>query len=94
LYLQVLVDLVSQISEKFKRVLLFPDVDLLTPQLESLPECVRFVELQPRVVQVREDVLQLVENSFVRFPLVFDFFAQNRLKTSEARDFVEKLKKS
>ena len=62
-YLEVLVHLVDDGLIEGERVLLLADVDALTPQLEHLPEALRHVVLQLAVEQVREDLLQLVEDT-------------------------------
>ena len=44
-YLEVFVDLVNQCLEEVEGVLLLPDVHSLTPELEHLPETLRFMVL-------------------------------------------------
>ena len=45
-YLEVFVDLVSEITEEVVSILLLSHVDRLSPQFECLPEVVGSVELQ------------------------------------------------
>ena len=46
LRVEILINLVDDLSEKLKGVLLLPDVDRLAPQLEALPELLWYKILQ------------------------------------------------
>ena len=57
-----LIDLVDNLGEKFKGILLLPHIDRLAPQLEALPELVWHKVLQLGLQEVAKDRLQLVEH--------------------------------
>ena len=69
---QVLIDLVDNLGEELKGILLLPHVDRLAPQLEALPKLVRDEVLQFRLKQVTEDSLQLIEDGFLFLLLDLD----------------------
>ena len=58
---QILVELIGDVDEEFKSVLLFAYVDRFTPQFEVFPEVLRAVVLSLTFEKVTEDVLHLVE---------------------------------
>lgn len=45
-YLELLVNLIRQVTEEVKRILLLPNIHWLSPQLEFLPEALRGIVLQ------------------------------------------------
>ena len=55
--------LIDELVEELEGVLLLPDVDLLAEVAVARPELFRDVELEPGLLQVAEDVLQLVEHA-------------------------------
>ena len=55
--------LIDELVEELEGILLLPDVDLLAKVAVARPELFRDVELEPGLLQVTEDVLQLVEDA-------------------------------
>ena len=55
--------LIDELVEELEGILLLPDVDLLAEVTVARPELFRDVELEPGLLQVTEDVLQLVEHA-------------------------------
>lgn len=57
--------LIHELVEELESVLLLPNVDLLSEMSVARPELLGDVELEPGLVQVPEDVLQLVEDALL-----------------------------
>ena len=58
-HLELFVHLICEVAEEIEGVLLLPNIDRLTPQLELLPECLGRVILQSALHQVTKHTLQL-----------------------------------
>ena len=64
-YSELHASLIHELVEELEGVLLLPDVDLLAEVSVARPELFRDVELEPGLLQVPEDVLQLVEDALL-----------------------------